>query len=188
MAVQVLSAGLAQRASAQVQPRRRRGALLPLVAVAMALLLPLAILLVTVVLLGWQLQVIATGSMAPRFPAGSLAVIEPLDPADVRPGMTIVFSDPATPGRLVAHRAVKRLPGDLPVWQTKGDANATPDPFPVGASAIQGRVRWAVPGLGRVASLFEGPFAAALLVGGPITALVVTEIGAARRRRHEEAP
>ena len=185
MALQVLSAGVAEPASATVESRRRRGALLPFAAVGIALLLPLAVLLVTVVLMGWQLQVIATGSMAPRFPAGSLAVIEPLDPADVRAGMTIVFSDPGTPGRLVAHRAIKRLPGDGPLWQTKGDANTTVDPFPVPASSVHGRVRWAVPGLGRVASLLTGPIGPGVLVGGPITALVVTEVAAARRRRRE---
>lgn len=186
MAIQVLSSGVTEVACAEAHPRRGRGVLLPVVALAIALLLPLAILLVTVVLLGWQLQVITTASMAPRFPAGSLAVIEPLDAADVRAGMTIVFSDPATPGRSVAHRAIKRLPGESPVWQTKGDANATPDPFPVGASAIQGRVRWVVPGLGRVASLFNEPVAMALLVGGPITALLVTEVAAGRQRRRDE--
>ena len=127
----------------------RRGLVLPLAALGVAGLLPPAVLLTTVLLLGWQLQVIQTGSMEPRFPAGSLAGVEPLDPADVRAGMTVVFADPGNPGRLVAHRAVKRLPGDLPVWRTKGDANAEPDPFPVHAAAVRGRVRYP--------SFFPGP-------------------------------
>lgn len=161
--------------------------MLPVAVVGIAVLLPVAVLLLTVVLLGWQLQVIQTASMSPRYPAGSLAVVQPIDAADVRSGMTIVFDDPASPGRLVAHRAVKQLPGDIPSWRTKGDANATADPFPVHASAVSGRVRWAIPGLGRVAGLFHGPAAAIVLVGGPLAALAVTEWGAARRRRLQGA-
>jgi signal peptidase I len=137
----------------------------------------------TVLLLGWQLQVIATGSMAPRIPEGSLAVVEPLDPADVRAGMTIVFDDPSGGGRLVAHRAVKRLPGDPPAWQTKGDANAVADPYPVHASAVRGRVRWTIPRLGTVASALHGPATVVVLVGLPLAVLAATEVMRLRRRR-----
>jgi signal peptidase I len=138
----------------------------------------------TVLLLGWQLQVIETASMAPRLPAGSLAVVEPIDAADVRAGMTVVFEDPAGGGRLVAHRAVKRLPSEgLPVWQTKGDANAEADAYPVHASAIRGRVRWGIPHLGSVTSALHGPLTVIVLVGVPLAVLVATELAALRRRR-----
>ena len=138
----------------------------------------------TVLLLGWQLQVIETGSMAPRLPAGSLAVVQPIDAADVRSGMTVVFEDPAGHGSLIAHRAVKRLPSDgLPVWQTKGDANREADPYPVQATAIRGRVRWALPHLGSVASALHGPVTVVVLVGVPLAVLAATEVWALRRRR-----
>jgi signal peptidase I len=150
-------------------------------------LVPLAALLGTAFLMGWKFQTIETGSMAPRYPAGSLAIIEPFDAADVRPGMTVVFEDPLVRGRLVAHRIVKRLPGSSPVWETKGDANAESDPAPVHATAIQGRVRWAVPGLGRVVSALDGGWAVALLVGVPVAILLLTEIAAVRRRRIKAA-
>jgi signal peptidase I len=146
-------------------------------------LLPLAVLLGAAFSMGWKFQPIETGSMAPRYPAGSLAIIEPLEPADVRPGMTIVFEDPFVRGRRVAHRVVKRLPGRSPVWQTKGDSNAESDPAPVHSTAIQGRVRWAVPGLGRVVSALHGGWAVALLVGVPVAILLLSEIAAVRRRR-----
>jgi signal peptidase len=141
------------------------------------------VLLGNAFLMGWKFQVIETGSMAPRYPAGSVAIIEPVDPADVRPGMTVVFEDPLVRGRLVAHRVVKRLPGSSPVWATKGDANAENDPAPVHAPAIQGRVRWAVPGLGRMVSALSGGWAVALLVGVPLAILLFSEITAVRRRR-----
>ena len=160
--------------------------MLPAAALGVAVLLPLAVLMGTVLLLGWQLQVIETASMEPRLPAGSLAVIEPLDAADVRAGMTIAFEDPAGRGRLVAHRAVKRLPGDLPVWQTKGDANAEADPFPVHAAAIRGRVRWAIPRLGSIASALHTPATVVALVGVPLALLATTEVITFRRRRRAQ--
>ncbi len=172
---------------AQRAARRRRGLALPVAGLAIAVLVPLAVFLGAAVLLGWKLQVIETGSMAPRYPAGSLAIVEPVDPAAVRPGMTVVFEDPFVRGKLVAHRVVKRLSGSSPVWATKGDANAENDPAPVHAAAIQGRVRWAVPGLGRAASSLSGAWALGLLVGLPLVLLLVSELVVRRRQREPVA-
>jgi signal peptidase len=155
---------------------------LPVAGLAVAVLLPLAVLLGVAAVSGWKFQPIETGSMAPRYPAGSLAIVEPVDAADVRPGMTIVFEDPFVRGRLVAHRVVKRLAGSSPAWATKGDANAEADPAPVHASAIQGRVRWAVPRLGRFVSVLHGGWTFALVVGVPLGVLLLTELAAVRRR------
>jgi signal peptidase I len=166
--------------------KQRRGVVLPVAVLAVVVLVPLAVLLGTAVSMGWKFQAIETASMAPRYPAGSLAIIEPLDPADVRPGMTVVFEDPLVRGRAVAHRVVKRLPGPSPVFSTKGDANAETDPAPVHATAIQGRVRWAIPGAGRVVSEAHGGWAIAFLVGLPLALLALTE-AAAMRRRHTKA-
>jgi signal peptidase I len=134
-------------------------------------------------LFGWKFQPIETASMAPRYPAGSLAVVEPIDASGVEPGITIVFEDPGHPGRLVAHRVLKVLPGTALAWQTQGDANAEPDPFPVPARAIGGRVRWAIPALGAVVTAVRGPQAVVLLVGLPLLLFVAFEIRDWRRRK-----
>jgi signal peptidase len=165
----------------------RRGVLLPAAVLGLVVLVPLAVLMGTVLLLGWQLQVIETGSMAPRIATGSLAVVEPIDAADVGLGMVIVFEDPSDRGRLIAHRAVARLPGERPVWQTQGDANARPDAYPVHAAAIEGRVRWTIPRLGSIASALHTPITAVLLVGVPLLVLVVSEIVVLGRRRRAQA-
>src|SRR5262249_21098779 len=81
----------------------------------------------------------------------------------------------------VAHRAVRRLPGEEPSWQTKGDANRDVDPWPMSASDVRGRVRWGVPGLGLVVSTLTGWTGAAVLVGGPLGLLVVSELRDRRR-------
>jgi signal peptidase len=146
-------------------------------------LLPLAVLLAAVALLGWRLQVIETASMEPAYPAGSLAVVEPVDPTAIRPGMTVVFEDPLVRARLIAHRIVKPLPSNSPMWLTKGDANAESDPAPVSSNAIHGRVRWAVPHLGRVVSPVSGLGTVVLLVGTPLALLLLTEVAALRRKR-----
>ncbi len=163
--------------------RPRPAVLLPVAAVGLAIALPLVVVMGTVLLLGWQLQVIESGSMAPAFPKGALAVVEPVDPADVRAGMTLVFQDPSEPGRLVAHRAVHRMPGEAPVWQTKGDANTAADPFPVAAHAIRGRIRWVVPALGGVAMALRGSLSPFVLVGVPLGLLAMTEVRARRGSR-----
>jgi signal peptidase I len=169
-------------ASAGRQARRRWSLVLPVAALGIAVMLPLATLLTTAFLMGWRFQPIETGSMAPRYPAGSLAVVLPIDPAAVEPGSTIVFADPQDASRLVAHRAIRQLPGDPPSWRTRGDANPGEDPFPVPARAIQGHVAWAIPGLGALVMTMRGWPAAVLLVGLPLTLLAMTEWRDRRRR------
>jgi len=176
MEAQVPSAGVNR------VPVRRWGLIAPIAAVAVALLLPLCVLLGTAFLAGWKFQPIKTASMAPSYPSGSLAVVEPVDAALVKPGMVVVFEDPLGGGRLVAHRIVKRLPGDSPRWVTKGDSNAENDPVPISASAIQGRARWAVPGAGRVVSAATGWIALLVLVGLPLALLLASEVRARSRR------
>ena len=166
----------------EMTERRRRHLVAPVAAVAVALLLPLAILLGTAWLFGWRFQPVETNSMAPGYPAGSLAVVQPIDVGEVEPGMVIVFADPQDPGRLIAHRVVKQLTGDPPAFQTKGDANAATDPFPVSAASVRGKVTWAVAGLGGVVSAVQGAPAVLLLVVLPLGILVVTEVLDRRRR------
>lgn len=167
--------------------RTRPWGLLPIAAIAIAVLLPVAILLGSAFLMGLRFQPIESGSMAPHYPLGSLAVVEPIDGADAAAGMTIVFADPLDPSRLVAHRAIRLLPGAPPAWETKGDANLEPDPLPVHASAIYGRISWTIPGLGWVVTSVRGAPAVVLLVALPITILILTEIRGYRRGRATHA-
>jgi signal peptidase I len=165
----------------QATEPRRRGLGVPLAALAVALLLPLAILLGTAFLFGWRFQPVETNSMAPLYPAGSLAVVQPVDVGDVEPGMVIVFADPRGGDALIAHRVVLEL-ASSPAFRTKGDANAGPDPFPVAAVAIRGKIAWAIPGLGSLVTTVRGLPAILLLVVLPLVILVVTEVRDRRRR------
>ena len=165
----------------QSTQRRRRDIVTPVAALVVALLLPLAILLGTAFLFGWRFQPIETNSMAPGYPAGSLAIVQPVEVGDIDSGMVIVFADPQDPSRLIVHRVVKELAGDSPAFKTKGDANAAADPFPVAAALVRGKVTWAVDGLGSFVTSVRGAPAIALLVVLPLVILVVTEVRDRRR-------
>jgi signal peptidase len=169
--------------------RRSFGALvtLPLAVLVIAVVLPFTTFVVASWLLGWQLQPVLTASMSPTYPVGSLLVVGPVDPSEVRAGMAVTFDDPAKPGRLVTHRVVRVREGDPLFFDTQGDANASPDPFPVPARSIRGRVLWHVPILGYAVDFLGWPRGFILLVVIPAVALGLTEALALRRRRRRVA-
>jgi len=166
--------------------RGRLSAVLAILSVA--LLLPLATFLVGVWLMGWQLQGVQSGSMAPTYPVGSLLVIGPLNANQVEVGMPIVFDDPEVPGRLVTHRVVDRAPGTSLAFITQGDANATRDPFPVPARNVRGEVLWHVAGLGTVLNYLQWPTSFVLLVVIPGGVLLLSEVRSRLRRREDPGP
>lgn len=165
-------------------PGRSRAAVaLPAAAFTVAVLVPLACFLVTSWLLGWKLQPVLSASMEPTYPVGSLLVVEPLDASAVRPGMVITYTDPAEPGRLVTHRVLRPVPGEALAFHTQGDANITPDPLPVPARMVRGKVVRHVSHVGAAVRWLEWPRGFLLLVVGPALGLVLTEVVAWRRRR-----
>jgi signal peptidase len=157
----------------------------PAAAVLLAVLLPLAVFLVAMLLSGHHLEAVQTGSMQPTYPVGSLLVVEPIDPSDVRVGMPLSFVSPDT-NAFVTHRVVAVLdqPDGL-FFRTQGDANATADPSPVPARAVRGRVRWAVPRIGDAMVWFAWPRGFILLVVTPTLILVLAEARDRRRTRAE---
>ena len=143
-----------------------------LAAVGVAILLPLATFLASAWLLGWQLQSVQSGSMAPTYPVGSLLVVGQVDPATVAPGSVIVFRDPRDGARLVTHRVVSVAPGSSLAFITKGDANATQDTGPVAADRVIGRPLWNVTHLGNALDWLAWP-RSALLIVVPLLLLVL---------------
>ena len=172
-------------AARKARGRRSFGALvtLPLAVLVIAVVLPFTTFVVASWLLGWQLQPVLTASMAPTYPVGSLLVVGSMDASEVQPGMAVTFDDPALPGRLVTHRVISQRPGDTLFFETQGDANASPDPFPVPARSIRGRVLWDVPLLGYAVDFLRWPRGFIILVVIPGVALAATELLAWRRRQ-----
>jgi len=159
--------------------RRTRSALL-VSAAARTLLGVLVLLLLASVapaLAGWETTVVMSGSMAPTISPGDVAVVRPVDTADLRPGQLLLVDDPDTPGRLRLHRLVAVQPGGL---QLKGDANPTADSALVAPGAVHGVGALRLPALGRpVLWAAEGRWQP-LAVTGAVLALVVAAAGAHR--------
>lgn len=133
---------------------------------------------------GWTMASVRTGSMAPGIAAGSLVVVEPVDPAEVEVGSVVGFRDQRRGGEVTTHRVVEVLqqPSGL-FFRTQGDANPHPDAGSVAARDIVGRVRWRVAGLGSiVGGLSSGPVQVALVVV-PLVGLAVSEVLGRRRAR-----
>lgn len=93
---------------------------------------------------GRSVLIIRGGSMEPALPLGSLVVVEPVDPRTLSVSDVVAFR--AGPGTLVTHRITQVFGGaSEPRFETRGDANLTPDPVLATASAIVGRVVVTVP-------------------------------------------
>lgn len=120
-----------------------------------------AVLLVAVVVprvAGATPYTVLTGSMSPAYPPGTLVVVRPVDPGDLQIGDVVTVQLESGKDTVVTHRisAISyELDGDV-VFETKGDANATPDAelrLPV---QIRGEVWYAVPYLGYVSTALTG--------------------------------
>lgn len=95
---------------------------------------------------------ILTGSMDPTYPPGTLVVVKPLDPTEVKVGDVITYQLESGKPTLVTHRVVElglRADGERQ-WVTQGDANDAPDELPVRAVQLRGRVWYHLPYVGHV--------------------------------------
>jgi len=136
-------------------------------------------------LIGWRVDIVQTGSMAPTIPEGSVAVIAPVAGRAVQEGDVVRFRQAGPEGgRLVLHRvvAVVENEGGRRSFTTQGDANRTPDPRPITESAITGRMVFHVPKLGSVLLALREPTGLVLLIGLPLAAGVASLLWSRRTR------
>ena len=106
---------------------------------------------------------VRSGSMNPALEVGDLVVTRLVDPSEIEPGdvITIAAGDRA----VVTHRVVAvQATDDGPVFTTRGDANATPDPVAAKAEQLHGRVDWRMPLLGYVLAMIAMPAGIVALV------------------------
>ena len=146
--------------------RRLVGALLP----AAALVAGLAVLLPA--LLGLQRYVITGGSMTGTYDRGSIVYDRVVPVAELRVGDVITYTPPPGPARprgLVTHRIVAvDLASHRRVFRTKGDANATPDPWTFTLpGTTQARVAFDLPYIGFALAALGDRRARMVLIGLP---------------------
>jgi signal peptidase len=101
---------------------------------------------------GREALVIRGASMQPAIPLGAVVVVERVDPGTVRVGD--VVSVRGENEVVYTHRvsALGELDGQR-AFQTRGDANTTPEPALVPATKVIGRVVLAVPAIGFLVAL-----------------------------------
>ena len=106
---------------------------------------------------------VRSGSMNPALEVGDLVVTRRVDPSEIEPGDVITLD---TGSRAVlTHRVVAvQDTDDGPVFTTRGDANATPDPVAARADQLHGRVDWRAPLLGFVLAMIAMPMGILALV------------------------
>lgn len=139
---------------------------------------------------GSQMLIVTSGSMAPTVLAGDAIVIGRPVPNALRPGTIVTFSGPDNQGRLTTHRisSLRPTPNGL-YLQTKGDANASPDPNFVAATAVVGTVQLRLPYVGRWLAIYESPRWRLLVFGVPILFVgVAALVGLVRDERQRRGP
>lgn len=124
----------------------------------LALVLLLAALVIVVPrLVGGVPLTILSGSMEPNLPVGSLAVVRPVDPGEIRLGDIVTYLPNPEDPTAVTHRVVgiDTHQDGTRTFTLQGDANASPDD-PVQEHQVRGTVSYAVPWLGHVNSAVNG--------------------------------
>lgn len=139
----------------------------------------------------WQIRPVLSGSMRPDLPVGGVVVTQrvPLDSLAV--GDVAVFHPPVDPRLDYVHRIIwlRRRAGELLV-RTKGDANATADPWLLHVRGRWGYVaRFSVPWIGYAAVwVHSPPVRHAAVIGAGVLASVLVASVLIDRRRRSRAP
>lgn len=111
---------------------------------------------------GYGLYAVRSASMAPAFAIGDLAVAQRVPATDIAAGDVVTITVGA--GTTVTHRVVAIRSNDAgPVFETKGDANATADPVATRPDQLRGRVTAQVPLLGFLLAMLAMPSGIAAL-------------------------
>ena len=102
---------------------------------------------------GYRIYIVHTGSMVPTLNPGD-AVLDRPAPKAVRPGEVITFTATSGPDAVVTHRVASV---DNGLIKTKGDANATIDPWTTRISGVVGDRLLDLPKVGYLLVFFKQP-------------------------------
>jgi signal peptidase len=130
-----------------------------------------AVTLVVPALTGSTPLAVLSPSMEPTLPVGTLVVVQPTAPRDIRLGDVITYQIKPGDPTLVTHRVVevRSLSTGEFEYLTKGDANAATDPTVVTQPQLKGRAWYSVPLVGFVS----------VAVSGAVGPMLVPIVGAA---------
>ncbi|MDK2383325.1 MAG: signal peptidase I [Candidatus Korarchaeota archaeon] len=118
--------------------------------------------------------VVTSGSMRPTLEVGDLLIVVGADPYNLKVGDIIVFRVPWS-SSLIVHRIIRiDMSMNGPVFYTKGDNNALPDPGFRTSRDIYGKVVLRIPYLGSALELLQS-LPAKLAIVGIIAAYLLYE-------------
>lgn len=109
-------------------------------------------------LFGIRLYYVQSGSMEPELPVGSLCVVKICETEQIKKGDVIAFDSGSAK---VVHRVLSIQENG---YQTKGDANESPDPEVVPKEQVQGKVVARIPRLGYLIAFLKSKAGIVLLV------------------------
>jgi len=103
--------------------------------------------------------VVASGSMTPALPRGTLVVVRPVPAEDVRVGDVVTYQLRSGAPEVATHRVSEVVtdPQGGVRYRTQGDANAAPDPDWVRPVQLRGRVWYHLPWVGHLGLVLPGP-------------------------------
>jgi signal peptidase len=141
---------------------------------------------------GFHTVTVYGGSMGESLPEGSVAVLRPVDAAELHVGDVIAMGR-RDAGLPILHRIVtiEDVDGGRLIT-TRGDANQTNDPLPMTVSGKGDRLAYHVRWLGYLLAFARSPLGLALLVGIPAGLWAIREASTMaralkRRRRRPRA-
>ncbi len=129
--------------------------------------------------LGWRIDAIYSGSMSPAIERGALVVAYPIEPEQIMLNDIIIFRPVAIGENEVCHRVVDVRKSSPLSFQTRGDANPGPDPFPVPSGNVTAKVVYTMPFIGFAVMFLKSPtglFAALVLPGVVIMLLCMRSL------------
>lgn len=115
----------------------------------------LAVMLVGVRLIGFEVYTVLSGSMEPTYHTGSIVYVKECEPEDIEVGDPITFV--MNEDLVVATHRVIEVDAKNEHFYTKGDANETPDAAPVHFNNLIGTPVFTIPYMGYVANYVQNP-------------------------------
>ena len=144
---------------------------LVLSAAVLLLVIALAVMLIVVPKATGSIPLtVLTSSMEPGFPPGTLIIVRPVDPNELRLGDVITYQMQSGKPGVITHRitAINSSSSGDRTFELKGDNNSEPDVEEVVAEQIQGRLWYSVPFIGYVNSAVNGENRAWILPAGAV--------------------
>jgi signal peptidase len=150
-----------------------------------------AVIIIIPKILGATPLTILTSSMEPGLPPGTLVVVAPVKPEEVRIGDVITYQIESGRPEVVTHRVTEvtaSTSGDT-TFILQGDNNDEPDP-PVMAIQLQGKLVYSLPWVGHLSSVLNGPsratvlpIIAAAMLAYAVISIALGLIGVAKKRK-----